>query len=1521
MSEYFVGTTGSNSQTTFEAFTTSEVLDDLQLNTGDAPTFSGLFLNSTGTGANNTIFSVDGSNGRLFGVTDEVTGTVFSVNDAAGLPIVEVESTSGYDKITIGEYGSDLLVLSGQTSAQVTGSQIASQSWVEDQGYITDAGNNFYLTGIEKSSNTLNYKVQGASDVSYTFGSNAFNSTTIPSAANDATITISAGTALGGGGNFTTDQSANETITINHDSISRSDTTSSVSLDFGDTVTGIDSITSNAQGHITAENTVTYTLPSLTSGDITGALGYTPVTLEDDGSIEAEEFIGDLRGAVSFKAKAGEAIAKGEVVFISGISGNTTVVALADANDATRMPAFGIASEAASANNPVTVINFGSLGSLDTDTPNWDEGDELFVSNTAGALTTTPPTSESSLLQKIAKVTRRHASSGSITVMGAGRTNAVPNLNEGRLFVGNSSNQAVADGTVHVDIADSRVGIGTTSPSHKLNIAVSSSDDGIVLQKTGSTNDIFKVSMDGTNDRGEMFLFNGATSIFAIRQSSNPSYINTGNNFGIGTTSPSDKLEVYANGADVALRIHEDAGTHQARLHLRRGGSDWEIINDNHLTIESEGSEKMRITTAGNVGIGTTSPGYKLEISDDTDSTVNLLRLRNSDTTYSQTWGFQLDTSKDLVITGSSGNGGVKIVPGSRGFTVDGNIKTTSTSQVMSSRKFTALDTNGVMLTDSGATNGLSIANGGNATFSHDLTVSGDLTVNGTTTTLNSTTLQVDDKNIELGTVATPTDTTADGGGITLKGATDKTLTWVNSTDSWTSNQTFSAPNLTLTSLSNQASEATALMINGSNVVGTRELGSAAFSATSAFAAASHNHSASNITSGILSKDRVEEIRVDDTRAVDDAPNFIDKGVRFDFKTLSTIGGPTNSNTVYGGLMTFAPWGDGSGDAIHQLLFAGNDTTTTNGYIAWRTGDPDGTASSSWGDFKKLWTELDFSSTDVSNWNSAYSHISATNNPHSVTASQVGAYTSAETDTFLNAKQNTLTFGISNTNAVKIDSTSVADNEYARFTANGLESRSASEVKSDIGLGNVVNQAITVTSTSVSDGTNTFNKATLASLGTDAFDDAGTYANLRAQATTKGDVGLGNVENTALSTWAGSSNITTLGTIGTGTWQGSVIASAYLDADTAHLSGTQTFSGAKTFSSTVDIAQDLRHSGDTDTYLRMSDDLIRIVAGNIDMIRFTESTQNSVVINDGGNDVDFRFESDTLTHALFIEGSSGNVGIGASTPDKKLVVRGADSEVVIDDTNSTPVLRFRNSGTTAGYIQTTSNQDMKFHTGGVSEAVRIDSSGNVGIGTTSPATRLEVLSNANEEGISIVDSSENLKYKVRQYGGNTYSSFWNSSNVEQVRIASGGSSYFNGGNVGIGTTSPDYELHVIGTASFTDTVAGAYFEENASHESLKSMRTGFILVMDKDGELVPCTKENDTTVFGVAKKGYKQPIIMGAEPIKVTGPIKVGDFITTSNVEGHGMKAENPQFGTIIAQAMESGDGESYNIKAMIRKM
>ena len=69
------------------------------------------------------------------------------------------------------------------------------------------------------------------------------------------------------------------------------------------------------------------------------------------------------------------------------------------------------------------------------------------------------------------------------------------------------------------------------------------------------------------------------------------------------------------------------------------------------------------------------------------------------------------------------------------------------------------------------------------------VTISGGLTVEGTTTTIESTTLTVDDKNIEMGSVDSPSDSTADGGGITLKGASDKTIIWDNTNDNWTSNQ------------------------------------------------------------------------------------------------------------------------------------------------------------------------------------------------------------------------------------------------------------------------------------------------------------------------------------------------------------------------------------------------------------------------------------------------------------------------------------------------------------------------------------------------------------------------------------------------------------------------------------------------------------------------------------------------------------------------------------------------------------
>ncbi len=100
-------------------------------------------------------------------------------------------------------------------------------------------------------------------------------------------------------------------------------------------------------------------------------------------------------------------------------------------------------------------------------------------------------------------------------------------------------------------------------------------------------------------------------------------------------------------------------------------------------------------------------------------------------------------------------------------------------------------------LTSSGdvvvGTSGTVLKTNGDATIGATLTVSGNFFVTGTVTTVNRTDLAIDDKIITLGrTLAS--DSLADGGGLVLKGSSDRTLTWNDSADAWTSNDNFNVP-------------------------------------------------------------------------------------------------------------------------------------------------------------------------------------------------------------------------------------------------------------------------------------------------------------------------------------------------------------------------------------------------------------------------------------------------------------------------------------------------------------------------------------------------------------------------------------------------------------------------------------------------------------------------------------------------------------------------------------------------------
>lgn len=110
---------------------------------------------------------------------------------------------------------------------------------------------------------------------------------------NDNTITLSAGTYLGGGGDFTLNQSTNETITFNHDSTSRTDTTSTDAPAFGATFEAVTSVTTNATGHVTAIDVSTVTIPSSDNTDVDVSVSNLETRL---GQIDSDINIGNATG-------------------------------------------------------------------------------------------------------------------------------------------------------------------------------------------------------------------------------------------------------------------------------------------------------------------------------------------------------------------------------------------------------------------------------------------------------------------------------------------------------------------------------------------------------------------------------------------------------------------------------------------------------------------------------------------------------------------------------------------------------------------------------------------------------------------------------------------------------------------------------------------------------------------------------------------------------------------------------------------------------------------------------------------------------------------------------------------------------------------------------------------------------------------------------------------------------------------------------------------------------------------------
>jgi len=334
-----------------------------------------------------------------------------------------------------------------------------------------------------------------------------------------------------------------------------------------------------------------------------------------------------LKITLTVKNVSGGTLSAGTLVRVATTanppSGNVLEVDVADNSSSSTMPAVGILIAPILDEAEGDAVAFGRANGFSTS--GYTEGDPIWVGSN-GAFVGTKPTG-SDLIQKVGQIIKVHPSNGSIEVFGAGRTNDVPNLSVGKIWVGTTTNTAEST-VVHLDELNGRVGIGTgSSPSANLDV--------VGTAKIGPNRQAIFSESNGNNS-SFIFSSSGNMEFRGTETDYNQLFLKSGGKVGIGTTSPSTKLTITESGTSTGSTLSligtntggSASQVSQISSYQPSGGGAQDAALDFKVRANvdpfASPSTIMTLLGSGNVGIGTTSPsndvsGLHIAVASSTD--------------------------------------------------------------------------------------------------------------------------------------------------------------------------------------------------------------------------------------------------------------------------------------------------------------------------------------------------------------------------------------------------------------------------------------------------------------------------------------------------------------------------------------------------------------------------------------------------------------------------------------------------------------------------------------------------------------------------------------------------------------------------------------------------------------------------------------------------------------------------------------------------------------------------------------